>query len=222
MKRYLFLALVLTSVSSQPLGAGPVAEEFDVGAAALRLASADPKPPKRDLLENSPLIWKPTNKLAPAGATDLRGLEHTKLQVLKVADGRQNATLLGENKENATPRVITTADDVPAFVTEHIKQIVSANGISVVDTGATHVLKLELKRFYVEETNLYRGDVQLAVTLTDAGGKQLWSGTSSGGAQRFGRSYKADNYYEVLSDSLIEATNSLLKNTTFRDALAKQ
>jgi hypothetical protein len=159
--------------------------------------------------------------VSSVGSVDLTGLSNTKLQIAKVADGRQNPTLLGENKEKAVPRVITTADDVPMFVTEHMKQLISSAGINTVDSGGTHVLKTELKQFYVEESDTYKGDVRMLVTLTNAAGKAVWTGTTGGSAQRFGRSYKAENYYETLSDSLIEATYNLLRNPSFHEALAK-
>ena len=37
------------------------------------------------------------------------------------------------------------------------------------------------------------------VTARNSQGKQIWSGLIFGGAENFGRSYKADNYYETLS-----------------------
>jgi len=225
MKQYFFVLLAFLVACAESGGSKPSSSSpADTSAAPAKSAAAAPAaaPAKRDKLENSPLVWKPTTSLASVGAVDMTGLNGVKLQVPKVADGRQNATLLGENKEKSPPRVITTTDDVPGFVTEHMKQTISANGINVADAGATHVLKAELRQFYVEETETYRGDVRLVVTLTDANGKELWNGTTSGSAQRFGRSYKADNYYETLSDSLIEATFSLIKNPTFHEALAKK
>ncbi len=42
-----------------------------------------------------------------------------------------------------------------------------------------------------------------------------------GDATRWGRSYKAENYYEVMSDMLLRATYNLLSNEGFRTALAK-
>jgi hypothetical protein len=178
-------------------------------------------PAKRDRPEGAPLVWKPTTNPASLGAVDLTGLGSVKLQVIKVADGRQNPMLLGENKEKSPARVITTNDDVPAFVTEHLKQLIAQAGINVVDSGPTRILRAELKQFYVEEIDTYKGDVRMVVSLTDAGSRALWTGTTGGSAQRFGRSYKADNYYETLSDSLIEATYNLIRNPGFHDALVK-
>ena len=94
-------------------------------------------------------------------------------------------------------------------------QVTVAGYPHVVDSGATHVLKAELKQFYVEEIDTYKGDVRMAVTLTNAAGTPVWQGITEGSASRFGRSYKAENYYEALSDSLIEATTNLVRNPGF-------
>lgn len=183
-------------------------------------AAPAPAPAKRDRLEGSALVWKPTTDVATLGAVDRTGLENTKLQIAPVAEGRQNTTLIGENKENPSKiRIMTTNDDVPAFVTQHLSDVISRAGVQVTNSGANRILKSELKGFYVEETDLYKGDVRLVVTLTDESGKTLWSGTTGGRSQRFGRSYKAENYYETLSDSLIEATYYLLRNPSFHEAL---
>jgi hypothetical protein len=217
MKQYLYLLLVFLVACAETGGSSKPSSSSSSAPTTAAATTA-----KRDKLENSPLVWKPTTNVNSLGAIDLTGLNGVKLQVLKVADGRQNPTLLGENKEKTPSRAFTTMDDVPAFVTDHMKQIILASGINVVDGGATHMLKAELKQFFVEEIDTYKGDVRMVVTLTNASGKSLWTGTTGGSAQRFGRSYRAENYYETLSDSLIEATYSMLKNPGFHDALLKQ
>jgi hypothetical protein len=73
----------------------------------------------------------------------------------------------------------------------------------------------------VDEKTKYNAEVEFDVVVKDGAGKQLWSGSASGSATRFGRSYKADNYYEVLSDSLLQAGYSLLGNPSFHEALTK-
>ena len=175
---------------------------------------------KPDRLENIPLVWKPTTSVAKLGAIDLSGLSNTKLQIDPVADSRSERGFIGQNSEKQPARKVTTQDSVAAFATEHMKKLFSSGGISVVDSGGTAVLKSEIQQFFVDETETYKGDVRFKITVTDAGGKVVWNGITGGTATRFGRSYKADNYYETLSDSLIEAVFNLLQNPGFRAALA--
>jgi hypothetical protein len=70
------------------------------------------------------------------------------------------------------------------------------------------------------ETGTYRGSVSLLVHAKNAQGKEIWSGIIAGDAQRFGRSYKAENYYEVISDMLVKAAYNLMSNPGFHQALA--
>src|SRR5690349_3878988 len=172
MKHCTFLLLLLV-VACADLGGSKPSTSSSTGSSesSLRSSSATQSttaaPAKRDRLEGSPLVWKPTTNIASVGAVDLTGLGSVKLQMAKVADRRQNPSLLGENKEKSQARIITTNDDVPAFVGEHMKQILGQSGINVVDSGGTRVLRAELKQFYVDEIDTYKGDVRMVVTLTD-------------------------------------------------------
>jgi len=171
-------------------------------------------------LENIPLLWKPTTAMFSIESAELAELQNARLQIGPVTDIRENAALIGQNREEQMPRQVTTPDDVSAFVTNRMKALMSAAGIKVVDSGGTAVLKTELRQFFVDETNTYQAEVILRVTLTDPDGNVLWSGLSSGASARRGRSYKADNYYETLSDSLVGAVQQLIQNRGFRAALA--
>jgi hypothetical protein len=79
----------------------------------------------------------------------------------------------------------------------------------------------EIRQFFVTETNLYHGDLSLLVHVKNSKGKEIWSGIIPGGAEHFGRSYKADNYYETMSDMVMRAAYNLLTNADFRAALQK-
>jgi len=171
-------------------------------------------------LENIPLFWRPTTGMFSIGSAELAELQNARLQIDPVADKRENPAVIGQNREEPTPRQVTTPDDVSAFVTNRMKALMSAAGIKVVDSGGTAILKTELRTFFVDETNTYQAEVILRVTLTDPDGKVLWSGLTSGASARRGRSYRADNYYEALSDSLVGAVQQLIQNRGFHKALA--
>ena len=109
--------------------------------------------------------------------------ENAKLQVDRLADYRENRGFIGQNSEKQTPRKVTTPDDVSAFVTDHMKSLIARAGINVVDSGGTAILKGEIKQFFVDETETYKGDVRLQLTLANPAGKVLWTGTTGGAAR---------------------------------------
>lgn len=170
-------------------------------------------------LEGIPLVWKPTSNPGATGQAqaDIRG---TKIRVASLADTRQHASWIGENRESAVPKKVTTRDNVATFVTERLKMLLANAGYSVVNSGETVVVAGEVKEFFVSETSTYESQVRLLIAVADPAGKLRWTGMTEGSAKRFGMSYKPDNYYEVLSDGMIEAVSSLVKDDGFQKALA--
>jgi len=165
-----------------------------------------------------PLVWKPTTSMAQSGTIELTGRANARIRV-EVTDSRGDPGLIGRNSEKLPPRKVTTPDSVKAFVNEHLSQLISGTGVIDVDNSGPVILKADIQQFFVEETQTYNGDVRLKVTLTDSSGRSVWTGLTSGASMRFGRSYSAENYYETLSDSLVDAVRNLMQSTTFRNAL---
>jgi hypothetical protein len=174
------------------------------------------------LLENIPLVWKPTDTLGTVGPLNLGGpVISTALHVDPLVDKRNNPSLIAENQEKPEkPLPVTTSGDVAAFVTDHLKDTLHVAGLNVVDGPGDLTLSGEIRQFFVTETGTYHSDLSLVLHLKDAHGKEVWSGAAAGGAERFGRSYKAENYYETLSDAVIRATHNLLSNPLFTDAFS--
>ena len=177
----------------------------------------------RPMLDNIPLKWTPTSSLGEMGPLSLSAPDlAARIHVDTLVDARQNPTLIGQNTEKADkPLPVSTSSDVPAFVTEHLKDTLRAGGLTVVDDGGDLVLSGEIRQYYVNEVNLYRGEVSLVLHLKNSAGKELWSGAITGDAERFGRSYKAENYFEVLSDTLLKAGYNLMINPGFQNGLEK-
>lgn len=175
------------------------------------------------LLENIPLVWKPTETLGSLGPLNLPGyMISTALHVDKLIDARSNPSLIAENRENAEkPLPVTTSDDVAAFITDHLRDTLHGAGLNVVDGPGEMTLSGEIRQFFVTETGTYHSELSLVVHLKDAHGKEVWSGAAAGGTDRFGRSYKAENYYETLSDAVLRATQNLLSNPVFTDAFPR-
>jgi Uncharacterized lipoprotein len=169
------------------------------------------------LLTDQPLQWKPTSDLR-LGTTQM---SPASIQFETFKDLRDTPAAIGENREDDKPKPVTTRDDVGAFVTTHMRELFNKAGFSTVDSGGTVTIKGEIKDFFVRETNTYQAQVVVHLTVVGRDGTTLWSGLASGDATRFGRSYKLENYYETLSDALVNTVSSMLQSSEFQKALAK-
>jgi hypothetical protein len=180
-------------------------------------AFADKKP-----LPVVPLAWKPTTKIAELGAVNLTGITGVKLQVSPLTDARPDPQIVAENREDESKGKVysvKTSSNVAEFATAHLGAVLKEAGLEVVKEGGDVTLGGEVTQFLVTEKDTYVGDVRLKLKLTGKDGKELWTGIGGGAGKRWGRSYKLENYHEVLSDSLLEAAVSLMKDEGFRKGL---
>jgi hypothetical protein len=173
-------------------------------------------------LENIPLVWKPTSVFSEMGTLDLSGaVVTTKIRFEPLVDTRQDPARVAENREKAQVRPMTTSTDVAVFVTDHLKGTVRSAGLNVVDGDADISVSGDIRKFFVTEESTYNGEISLMIHVKDRSGKELWSGVVNGDATRWGRSYKAENYFEVMSDMILRAAFNMLSSDGFHAALAK-
>jgi hypothetical protein len=168
------------------------------------------------LLEHVPLQWKPTSALQLGAAQ----MPQTPIQFEMFQDAREDKVAIGENDEDAQPKPVTTGDDVGAFVSTHMRELFQHAGLKTVDSEGAVTIKGEVRQFFVRETNTYQSQVAVRVTVMSRDGRTLWNGLASGDASRFGRSYKLENYYEGLSDAIVNTVSSMLQSTQFQAALS--
>jgi hypothetical protein len=168
------------------------------------------------LLTHVPLKWKPTSDLR-LGAMQM---SHAPIHFDVFRDVRADKEKIGENREDDTPKPVTTTDDVGAFVSTHMRELFDRAGLKTVDADGAVTIKGEVTQFFVRETSLYRAEVSVHLSVAGRDGKTLWSGTASGEAKRFGRSYELEDYYEVLSDAVVNTVSSMLQSAQFQKALS--
>jgi hypothetical protein len=169
----------------------------------------------KTLLEHVPLQWKPTSELK-LGTMEV---SQVPIQFETFQDARDDKQAIGENLEDDKPKSVTTTDDVGAFVSSHMRELFDRAGFKTVEGNGAVTIKGEVKQFFVRETATYKSEVTVHLTVVGHGGRTLWSGLASGDATRFGRSYKLENYYEVLSDAVVNAVSSMLESAEFKKAL---
>ncbi len=173
-------------------------------------------------LKDIPLQWTPKANIARMGPLDLSGaLLNARIHIDSLTDVRPDASAVGENREKPAPRPVTTSSDVPAFVAEHMKETMHELGLNIVDGPGDVTIEGELREFFVTETSNYEGDLKMLLRVRNAAGQELWSGVVLGTAENFGRSYKAYNYYETMSDMVLNSTYNFLANPGFHEAFGK-
>lgn len=140
-----------------------------------------------------------------------------------IVDKRDKGKQVGENNEGKDIVPVSTMSDVPGYVREHLTAQLKTIGLEVTaaDRG-DRVLKSELVEFWVAESKRYHGSIGLRVSLTDSGGKELWSAVVNGSSDNFGRSLKPENYNESLSDAVQDLAAKLASAPGFRAAIAKK
>lgn len=118
---------------------------------------------------------------------------------------------------------LRATDDVGAYVAEVLEEVARERGLLLEDQ-ADRVLTVEVRRFWIEETNqavgaTYKAVVDLTAVLR-VGGEERWSGAANGDASRYGRAFSNDNVNEVFSDALLEAYAALLSTDGLQRAWA--
>jgi hypothetical protein len=172
-------------------------------------------------LENIHVSWKPTTAVKPISKTT-RFVE--RIAVEDFTDARKTPELLGEYRRKDSPQVmrVTTKDNMGAFITEGIRKSLENAGFSTVKTDAEISISGELRKYFVAEASMYKGESEIAIQIKNSQGQVLWNGVISGTQERWGVSYKADNYFEVLSDLVVNAVNTLTSDAEMQKALIKR
>lgn len=175
----------------------------------------------REPVADMALEWRPKVDVKSV-AGNLPEIGKARLQIDQLRDARQAPALIGENREHSTPRPVTTRDDVGAFVAKHLRDMLSASGVNVVEADGDVVLTGEVQQFFVVEDSIYTSQVLVSLVARQRGGHELWHRSVKASRRTFGHSYSAENYYEVLSTAVVDVAGNLLQDPDFRQALAQK
>jgi hypothetical protein len=169
-------------------------------------------------LLNVPLKWAGEAQLKRDKDATFPG---TAIQIEDFQDARDDRELIGENREEATPKPVTTSDDVGPFVADHVRTLLTSAGVNVVDGNAAVIIRGKVTQFFVTEIDHYNSQVTVQLAVVGRNGRMLWSGAVSGEARQRGHSYKLENYYENLSTAVYKLTESMLQNPGLIRTLAQ-
>jgi hypothetical protein len=121
---------------------------------------------------------------------------------------------------------LRAANEVATFVQLAVDKTLADWGVATArEPGRT--LDVEVTRFEVVETAkpvgaIYRAFIELDMSLRDTADRQVWSGTASGQATRYGRKFSSANASEVLSDAILETLAAGLSSDKLHEAWAAE
>jgi len=164
--------------------------------------------------EDEPLVWQPTDSIQDLDLSKVAPLYKDKIKVLPFVDLRANKKELAQK--------VTTKDDVAAWSTDRFKYILKQVGLNIVDAGETVVIKGDILTFVVVEDSLYRGNIGIKLFVESTEGKLIWQGMLVGRSNRWGGTYKLDNYYEAISNTYLDAVKNILRNDSFVSAFKRE
>lgn len=194
-----------------------------ISAGTAMAAQKTAKPETAELL-NIPLLWKPTSTVSAMGVVDLTVFQNKSITVKPFNDLRANPSEIGKNVEKKLSDkvlLVTTKDNVAAWLTERFASVLREFEAPVVKEGGTISLEADIVKFFVTEESVYKADIGLKIRARSKTGDVIWEGMIAVSNQNWGTSYKAENYYEVLSNTTIDAVNALLKSDSFMQAVQK-
>lgn len=167
------------------------------------------------------LTWKATDDINELKKISSSLLENKKIKIEKFTDARkvEPKEKVGENIELADHKLpVLTKSDVSEFVTNNFKLVLEKAGAEITEEKADYVLSGEIKEYFIEEKDTYRGILTTRLSIKK-NGKEVWSGKISETNKRFGRSYKLDNYMESLSDCIVDFTKEFLSSSSLEEKI---
>ena len=182
--------------------------------------------------EDVSLEWLLEEDYSDLDSVNLTGISSLPVEVGAFADKRriEDPREFGRNVEDADDDdpedrktlYATTDDDFAAFVTKYTEEVLAELGYNVVEPGEGAVkIAGDLRAFHAEEDSTYKATTRMLMKVTTKSGAVIYEGMHSESETTFGRSYKCENYFQVLSESLMETVHSLAVKDEFYEALAK-
>jgi uncharacterized lipoprotein YajG len=177
---------------------------------ALALAATACRAP---LIQSLPLQWRDVDGARPSPSVAL-ALQSVPISI-GVRDVREDPTVVGSDVD--TGHVVQTPDNVAQFTSTAMGELLRAAGARF-DEPPLAAVEIDLTEFHCDEAGKFNAAVGFRAIIR-VGDQEVWSKGFRGTASTWGKTHNPDNFNKSLSNALDEATESLLQDEDFANAL---
>jgi hypothetical protein len=168
-------------------------------------------------LKGVDLSWMPTR--SDISDIDLKRVKNRVFKMGIFTDERKDTTFVGMNKEYKNTRLVTTDESVSQWCGHYLEKVLQNNQVKFDTLNYDIVLSGAVRDFNIMETTTYKATIAINFQALSKSGERIWEQQITGTASNWGTSYKLENYYECISNALIETARNLLTNDDFQNAL---
>jgi hypothetical protein len=170
------------------------------------------------------LAYQPTSQ---PDASKLQGaqpiLATMRVWINPVIDRHPEGSQIGVSEEEDNKPVYFGPNGLPPadFVRSALVPVLAAYAVPVAPDANTHthVLQIEMTRFWTLEDNNYQATIGGSVVLADRAGHVLWKAEIVGASKHHGRTFTDPNYQQAFSDAALDFGSKIALDPGFRAAM---
>ncbi len=162
------------------------------------------------------LEWRSIDATKAAGSeATLAALRAMTLQLKPLTDGRTEPLAIGKY-DNDKGAILYTPDNVAGFYSKVLTERLKTQG--ALSTSSNFTLAGEILELTVVEGSEFNATARVRFTLTK-GNTTVWNGLAEGKSKNWGRTHKAENLNDALSNAFDELMRNLMSNAELAAAL---
>lgn len=160
------------------------------------------------------LVWSPHDSIGKGLLVPIAQCEY-ELTIQEVKDSRGDKAYLAKNTEGKEIRNVYLKSDFASWVKSRLDTCVSGK-CSGISKENRYLLWLDIDRFDITESDMYRCSLEVEITIKGADSTVLQKQKISSDADMWGRSFNEKSYSSAASNAVIQIANALLSLDVFK------
>ena len=171
------------------------------------------------------LEWRPTMKASDLDEDAIAPYRSVTISITAFEDIRENAGVIGKAPEDMRVRdkfiPVATRRNVGKWCNTALLNSFSMMGVPTAAKKGQLLLEVDLTEIMINDDITQSGTVGLRVSVRTADDMLVWEGRISGSSDLYSKPKDSNGISECLSNTVLVTLENLLKEQSFRDAVAK-